>query len=212
MKSAPKPARPPKGKKRKKIGICPQCGYIWETTPDHFLHCQKELSQVVFITPPKKTKKQMYEAACDQLCRMIVEWRDGCICVLVGIDGGKCSTIPNWGHVIPQNGSAYLVYNLSNSFRQCSAHNIIHAQVNPLLYPQWYGMKFGNRAKEMLSQAQIDHRNEGLNENELFSKLVELSDLYDMRHSFGTATLEEKVEAGFYGDIIREAWIKDGRI
>lgn len=211
MPAVPKPVRKPKEKKPKGKTICIQCGFIARGSKgEHFPHCPQEFGTITVRTG--KTDKQMRELACDELCRRIVEWRDGVTCVLADIDGGKCSTIPNWGHVIPQNGSAYLVYNLSNSFRQCSAHNIIHAQVNPLLYPQWYGMKFGNRAKEMLSQAQIDHRNEGLNENELFSKLIDLSDLYDMRHSFGTATLEEKVEAGFYGDIIREAWIKEGRI
>lgn len=208
MPPAPKPTRPPKGKKRYKIGVCPQCGYIWKTTPEHFLHCQKELDQIAFIVPPKKTKKQMYEAACDQLCRLITEWRDGCKCV---INNKDCGRVSQWGHIIPQNYSAILVYELSNSARQCDSHNIMHRHIQEPYY-NWLKGTFGATAYRMLFEAWEENRGKHYNERELFDKLVELSDLYDMRHSFGSATIEEKVEAGFYGDIIREAWIKDGRI
>lgn len=156
----------------------------------------------------------MYKEALDSLCRLITIWRDGCTCVLADVDGGKCSQVSNWGHVIPQGGSAFLVYELSNSFRQCSSHNKIHDDVNPLIYSEWYAAKWGKRALAMLSQAQIDHRD---NENDystadLRNMVITYSDLYDMRYSFSSSTIQDKVEAGFYGSIIREAWIKEGRI
>ena len=64
----------------------------------------------------------------------------------------------------------------------------------------------------MLKQAQIEHPIDTRTEDDLWNTLIELSDLYDMRYGFSVSTLEEKVQAGFYGPIIREAWIKEGRI
>ena len=154
----------------------------------------------------------MYESALDVICRAFVEWRDGVICVLSDVDGAACSTIPNWSHVIPQGGSAVLVYEPSNWFRGCSAHNIIHDKVNPEIYLEWYRDTFGSLALRMLKQAQIDNRGKHLNDSQLFDRLNELNEFYSMRYSFGSATKEEKVIAGYYGSIIREAWIKEGRI
>lgn len=212
MKPMPKPTKAdrPKKSKPKSKGICPQCGFIFQGAEQHFPHCQREIKVKVFYK--NKTKKQMYEAALYQLCRLIAEWRDGCTCVLADVDGKACSIVPNWGHVIPQGGSAFLVYEPSNWFRQCSAHNIIHDKVNPLIYTEWYAATWGRQALQMLKQAQIDNRNHGLNEMDLWNKLIELSDLYDLRHGFSSSSIAEKVEAGFYGTIIREAWIKEGRI
>ena len=211
MPAAPKPPKKAKGKKPKSKGICPQCGFIFRgRTAEHFQHCQKDMSPIIFIK--NKTDKQMYEAACDLICRLLVEWRDGLTCVLVNVDGKVCSPVPNWGHVIPQNGSASLVYELSNSFRQCSSHNMIHDKANPEIYLEWYRSTWGALALRMLKQSQIDNRGLHLNDGQLREKLNELNELYDMRWSFGTASLEEKVQAGFYGNIIREAWTKEGRI
>jgi len=208
---APKPIRKPKAKKPKGKTICVQCGFIARgASAEHFPHCQKELGTITVRTG--KTDKQMRELACDELCRWIVEWRDGVTCVLADMDGSKCSNIPNWGHVIPQGGSAMLVYELSNSFRQCSAHNIIHAKINPLLYGKWYREKWGKTAYDMLEAAQRENVGEHLNAEDLHNTLIELSDLYELRHTFSAASLADKVEAGFYGGIIKEAWIKDGRI
>ena len=206
----PKPGRAKKAKSHMR-GVCLQCGFIWDTTPEHFPYCPKELGDIRFRSKPYKTKTQIYKMALDQICRNLVEWRDGVTCVLAEVDGSKCSNVPNWGHVIPQGGSTFLVYEPSNWFRQCSAHNKIHDKVNPLIYTEWYRHKWGNTALEMLKQAQIDNRAVDWNDRDYFDWLIELSELYDMRHAFGSATIEQKVTAGFYGTIIREAWIKDGR-
>jgi len=206
--SKPKPTKKDRPKKAKPTkGICPQCAYIFRGTPEHYPHCQKEIPVIVFRK--NKTDRQMYKEALDSLCRLITTWRDGCTCVLSEVDGGKCSNVSQWGHVIPQGGSAYLVYELSNSFRQCSSHNKIHDDVNPLIYPDWYANKWGSRALKMLKDAQ---RHEDYETAELRDMVITYSDLYDMRFSFSSSTLADKVEAGFYGSIIREAWIKEGRI
>lgn len=211
MPPAPKPVRKPKIKKPKGKTICIQCGFIVRgTKAEHFPHCLKEFGAITVRTG--KTDKQMRELACDELCRRIVEWRDGVVCVLADIDGSKCSAIPNWGHVIPRGGSAMLVYELSNSFRQCSAHNIIHDKINPLLYGKWYQAKWGKRAHDMLEAAQRENIGKHLSAEDLHNTLVELSDLYDLRWSFAGASIEDMVASGFYGTIIQVAWIKDGRI
>jgi len=212
-RTKPKPPLKTKGKKRGHIrGVCPQCGFIWETQPAHFPHCQKELDQIRFMSKPYKTKTQIYKMALDRLCQLITEWRDGCKCVLEESDGVRCGNVSQWGHVIPQNSGSFLVYELSNSFRQCNSHNMIHDKRNPDIYFSWYAAKWGHKAKDMLNQAWKENIGVDWSDVDYWNKLIELSDLYEMRYSFGTATLEEKVEAGFYGSIIREAWIKDGRI
>lgn len=208
LRPAPKPAPLVKAnKRRKKTGICPQCGFIWKEQETHYQHCQREMKSLTFLKP--KSKRQLYNEAMDHLCRLIVEWRDGCTCVIAD---SKCSNIPNWGHVIPQGGCATLVHNLSNSFRQCSSHNKIHDKINPLIYSEWYRSRWGSLALEMLKQAQVDNPIDTRTEMDLWNTLIELSDLYDMRYGFSVSSIEEKVEAGFYGPIIREAWINEGRI
>ena len=209
----PKPVRAAKKTKTGYMrGICPQCGFIWDSTPLHYPHCGKELDQIRFRSKPAKTKTQIYKMALDRLCQLITEWRDGVTCVLASTDGARCGKISQWGHVIPQNNGAFLVYELSNSFRQCDTHNLIHDKRNPDIYFSWYAQKWGHRAKDMLNQAWKDNIGIKWSDEDYRNKLIELSDLYDMRWGFGNATLEEKVEAGFYGNIIREAWIKEGRI
>ncbi len=212
MPAKPKPTKAdrPKKSKNHKRGICPQCGYIWQTTPEHYPHCPKELDQIAFIKP--KTKTQMYKAALDRLCQLITTWRDGCKCVLEDVDGVHCGSVSQWGHVIPQNNGAFLVYELSNSFRQCDSHNLIHDKRNPDLYFSWYASKWGHKAKDMLNKAWRENVGIQWNETDYWNRLIELSDLYDMRYSFGSASLEDKIEAGFYGTIIRDAWIKEGKI
>lgn len=211
----PKP-KPTKGmrlkakKKPKTKGICPQCAFIFRGQEEHYPHCQKEIP--VIKTIKNKDDRWLYKVALDSLCRLITTWRDGCTCVLVDIDGGKCSHVSNWGHVIPQGGSAFLVYELSNSFRQCSSHNKIHDKINPLIYTEWYGKIWGRRALAMLNQAQLDNRNFDYDTADLRNMVITYSDLYDMRHSFSSSTIEDRVQAGYYGSIIREAWIKEGRI
>ncbi len=207
----PKPMKAKAKKKTPKVkGICPECAFIFRGTPDHYPFCGRQLPVIVFRK--NKTDRQLYKEALDSLCRLITTWRDGCTCVLADVDGGKCSNQSQWGHVIPQGGSAYLVYELSNSFRQCSSHNKIHDDVNPLIYPSWYKSRFGGLALEMLKQAQIDNRNKDYDTEDLRNMVIAYFDLYDMRFSFSSSTTQDKVIAGYYGSIIYEAWIKEGKI
>lgn len=47
---------------------------------------------------------------------------------------------------------------------------------------------------------------------ELWEMRDNLQALYERRFQMNGATLEQLVEAGYYGEIIQEAWRKDGRI
>lgn len=159
----------------------------------------------------QKTNRQKLLNELSNLCREITIWRDGCTCVLSNVDGGRCNSVSQWGHVIPQGGSGYLRHSLSNSFRQCASHNLIHDKINPLIYLNWYRRKFGNKALDMLETESLKPHHK-ITIPELWQMRDNLRHLLDMRHAINGATIEQLVEAGYYGDIIREAWVKEGRI
>lgn len=158
---------------------------------------------------PKKTNRQKLVIEISNLCREITKWRDGCVCVLSGVDG-RCNNVSQWGHVVAQGGSGYLRHNLSNSFRQCGSHNTIH-NYNATIYLNWYRHKFGNKALDMLESASMVTYHK-FSMADLEEMRTNLQNLYALRHEMNGATLPQLVNAGFYGDIIKEAWIKDGKI
>ena len=127
------------------------------------------------------------------------------------IHGSGCGQISQWGHVIPQGQSAWLVYELSNSFRQSNSCNTIHARINAP-YFDWYEETWGRLAFRMLKDEWKKYKGIDYSTAELRDMVISYFDLYDMRHSFSTSTKGEKIEAGYYGNIIKEAWIKEGRI
>lgn len=159
----------------------------------------------------KKTNRQKLIIELSNLMRELTTWRDGCICVLSEVDGGRCSEVSQWGHVIPQGGSGYLKHSLSNSFRQCSSHNKIHDKINPLLYINWYRHKFGSLATDMLDEASKKTYHI-FSIQDLIDMRDNLKQLIENRYSMNGASLAELVDAGYYGEIIREAWIKEAKI
>lgn len=144
------------------------------------------------------------------MCRQLTIWRDGCVCVLSSVDGGRCNEVSQWGHVVAQGGSGYLKHSLSNSFRQCASHNIIHNE-NPLIYINWYRRQFGNKALELLEEAsKITYYKFSI--PELWEMRDKMKSLIEQTPYMQGATMEDLVSAGYYGEIIKEAWIKDGKI
>jgi hypothetical protein len=202
--SKPKPAKAKK-KTPKTKSVCVECGEIWRGKEVvHDTDCLKALPVITFRK--NKTDKQMYEAALDHICRIITEWRDGGVmCV---IHDYNCGRISQWGHVVPQGANAYLVYELSNSFRQSDTCNLLHRSVQ-YPYLNWYKRTFGSLAADMLDDARKEHKN-GRNAQELFDLLIRYVEMYFNRHSYHN--MDEKVAAGYYGEIIKEAWVKEGRI
>lgn len=179
MPAAPKPTRPPKGKKRTK--------------------------------PRRKVLEMQIEA----IVKMIVFWRDGGECVEKEIDGGRCGGKMNWGHFIPRSRSKFLKYDLA-TFVQCDSHNLIHDSRKTgggdPIFGLWFTKKFGVFALEKLSEVQREHT-DGKNHTipELEEMLAHYDELYQNRFYVSLDTMS-LVKAGYYGKIIREAWIKEGRI
>lgn len=206
----PKPARVSKAKKRKKNhvhGICPQCGMIFHATkPEHYPTCSGEIP--VIMVRKNQTERQLLCMALDQMCRLLTEWRDGQVCVLK--DDGGCSAGTQWGHVIPQGSSSYLIYDLGNSFRQCETHNISH-RFFQLPYFLWYQKTFGESALLMLKEEWKSHLGYKFGTMELYEKLKTLNELYQNRFSV-ELDIETLVSKGYYGEIIRKSWIETGRI
>jgi len=212
MKSKPKPTRADRPKKNRNHvhGICPNCGVITHgTSPFHNGNCLRE---VEYITVRKnQTERQLLNMALDKMCRELTFWRDGVACVLRNTDGGQCNQVIQWGHVIPQGSSAYLVHNYSNAFCQCGTHNFLHDKKAPMIYLDWYRETFGLTAYKMLKAAGLA-KFEGFGIVDLYEKLADVNNLYSQRYQFGNENMATKIFAGYYGNIIREAWIKDGKI
>lgn len=199
-----------KVKSKKKItSICVDCGSWWRGGKDfeeHGIDCQNELP--VIVKNARKTERQMYQEALDYLMREITKWRDGVRCV---IHGDACGQYSEWGHVIPQGSCSYLVYSLSNSFRQSNTCNQVHRFVQAPYY-DWYKAKFGNLAYKMLVDAWRNSPNGGQSTQKLIELLPNYVELYNNRFSMNGATITELVKANYYGEIIKEAWVKDGKI
>jgi hypothetical protein len=203
----PKPAKSIR-KKKHVHGICPQCGTIFHSkTSEHAPGCEKEIA--VIMVRKRQTDRQLLNMALDQLCRMLTTWRDGCSCVLVKFDGGRCGGVSQWGHVVPQGSCSYLVHELSNSFRQCENHNGIHRFVQ-LPFHVWYKDVFGEAALSLLDKSRQEHVSYKFGIVELREKLAHLNFLYQSRFTVGLR-LKDLVSFGYYGEIIKEAWKKEGK-
>lgn len=204
----PKPSKEARAKKKGHLhGICPECGVIWhDKNFEHAPYCNQEIP-VIWVRK-NQTPTQLVKMALDELCRLITIWRDGCNCV---ISSHECRGDSQWGHLYPQGSNAHLVYELSNSFRQCEGHNSMHRFVQAP-YFLWYQRKFGHRAFDMLEAERLAHPVCEYNITDYKEMQAELSALYLDRHRYTGASIEEKVYGGWYGNIIKEAWVKEGRI
>lgn len=201
----PKPKPEKKPKKTRTKSICVECGTIWRGNDEvHEPGCRNKIKVITFRK--NKTEKQMYEAALDHICGILTNWRDGGVmCVIHDYD---CGQYRNWGHVIPQGANAWLIYELSNSFSQSNTCNLLHRSVQDPYY-RWYKETFGITAYNMLIDAWKTKKS-GRNAHELFELLIEYVRLWNYR--FYAETIADKVATGYYGKIIKEAWIKDGKI
>lgn len=140
----------------------------------------------------KKLEKQL-EAASKEL----VIWRDGDKCVLSGMDGGRCNGVLQWGHLIPQKTSPWLVYAIGNTFRQCQSHNVLHYYRDPI-FGVWYASTFGAEAWRKISQEHRDHIKIARKIWELEEMLEHYQYMLDNRPALHTFDL--LVELGYYGE------------
>ena len=163
------------------------------------------------VIPRRKQLEQQLEA----IVKLIVFWRDGCQCVEHEIDGGRCGGKLNWGHFIPRSRSKYLKYDLA-TFVQCDSHNLIHDSRKTGGGDPIFGLSFvqtfGVAALEALSKAQREHIDGKVQTIlELEELLTHYDDLYQCQY-FVNTDIPSRIAAGYYGEIIKNAWIKEGRI
>jgi len=162
---------------------------------------------------PRKTRKPPRKALMrklDAICRQIVAWRNE-TCVEADMDGCHCGGVLQWGHVIPQGQSSWLKHDLSNSARQCAYHNLRHKYGDPI-YFIWYAARFGTKSLIALREVSAAQAGKKRTIPELEEQLAALTRLYEERFSHGTDTLAELVEAGYYGEVVRDVWVKEGRV
>lgn len=164
---------------------------------------------------PKKPKpsiprRKVILGQIEAIVRQIVFWRDGMQCVEVEIDGVRCGGSLQWGHFIARQQSGWLKYDLA-TFCQCRNHNNLHDKGAQTMHV-WFVEKFGTGAQAALELAAREHANGKQRPiYELEEMLAHYDALYDAHFSV-TAELSELVEKGYYGQIIRDAWIKEGRL
>lgn len=207
----PKPVRDSRKKKPVKriTSVCVDCGAWWRGGSSgeyHLPDCEGELP--IIVKHEHKTELQMVEIALEELCKLITIWRDGVMCV---IHDGNCGTQSHLGHVIPRAKSRYLKYSFSNVFRQSDKCNELHRFVQHPYY-RWYEGKFGRKALDMLEEARLNAPKDGYSTVELWDFRAEYAMMYHNRHSYPVHDTAELVKDGYYGTVIRDAWIKEGRI
>lgn len=99
---------------------------------------------------------------------------------------------------------------MGNVYWGCGSHNLLDKWGDPIL-GIWVQDTFGAGAVLALRNEAKAHTNKKRTEYELEEMLAGYDLLYQSRYTtdLDTASL---VAAGFYGDIIKGVWLKEGRI
>lgn len=155
---------------------------------------------------PAAQRRKKLEAQLKAIVIQIIFWRDGQECVQKN-DGG-CGNGLMWGHYIAQGQSAWLRYDLGNVFVQCGNHNLkdFHGDKS---YATWFHNTFGSTAAAMLDEEKNFHsgKSKQRTEQELEALLAHYDELYQNRF-YVDFSLPSLIEAGYYGEIIKEACTK----
>jgi len=159
------------------------------------------------VMPRRKQLAQQIE----DIVRLIVFWRDGSECIEKELDGVRCGGCLQWGHYIPRQQSRWLKYDLGNSFPQCRNHNNLHDKGAQTM-GVWFGATFGTPAALAMEAERDAHRNKPQKTiPELEEMLTHYDDLYQRRY-FVDTDIPSRIAAGYYGDVIKNTWIKEGRL
>ena len=157
-----------------------------------------------------KPRRKILEMQLEAMVKQIVFWRDGSECVERGIDGGRCNSVLQWGHFIPRHQSRHLKYDLA-TFCQCGSHNYLHDKGAQTM-GVWFTQTFGATAAFEIDRIAREHANtKQPTIQELEDLLVYYDELYQGR-KFVKLELNSLVAAGYYGEIIKSAWMQDGRL
>jgi hypothetical protein len=152
-----------------------------------------------------KPRRKVLEGQLEAICKLIVFWRDGAVCVERGIDGVRCGGGLQWGHYIPRKQSSWLKYHLGNTFAQCRNHNNLHDKGSQTM-AAWFGKTFGAKAQLALENERNFARSQNLKHTipQLETMLAHYDELYQNRY-FVELDTESQIEAGYYGEVIKEA-------
>ncbi len=153
-----------------------------------------------------KPRSKILKAQLEAICKQIVFWRDGAECVEKNIDGVRCGGGIQWGHFIPRSQSAWLIYEIGNTFAQCRDHNGLHkhgAQTMAI----WFCDYFGAEVAKALEAERDAHRKQDRNVVELEELLAHYDELYQNRY-YVTPERDALIRAGYFGEVIKRAWEK----
>jgi len=169
-----------------------------------------EVMSAIYPCPkPAREKKQrkatprrkVLEGQLEAIVKMIVFWRDSQMCVQQATDGARCGNGLTWGHYIAQKQSAWLRYDLGNSFCQCGNHNLLDFHGDKS-YATWYTATFGQVAAEaMQAEARAHSGKPQRTIQELEMMLAQYDTLYQDRF-FAPEEIGGRVAAGYYGTVI----------
>jgi hypothetical protein len=158
---------------------------------------------------PSKSKRKILEVQLEALSKLIVHWRDGAMCVERHIDGTRCGGGIQWGHYIPRNESAWLKFDLGNTYSQCRDHNGLHKHGSQTM-GVWFVKEFGQHVADAMQAERSAHRNQDRKTWELEEMLARFEQLYQDRFYAPLDDLQAMIAAGYYGEVVKDAVFKDG--
>ena len=150
--------------------------------------------------PVEKRRKRL-EKQIEDIIKLIIFWRDGQVCVMGKIDGGRCGNGLMWSQVIAQKQSSWLRIDLGNVVCGCGNHNLLDFHGDKTL-TLWFVSTFGVPALQALQSASRENSGKKRTEAELETLLAHLDDLYQNRFT-ADLTIGGLVMGGYYGEIIK---------
>jgi hypothetical protein len=150
--------------------------------------------------PVEKRRKKL-EKQIEDIIKLIIFWRDGQVCVMGNIDGGRCGNGLMWSHVIAQKQSSWLKLDLGNVVCGCGNHNLLDFRGDKTL-TLWYCQTIGVEALQVLQHTARLYSGTKRTEEELELLLAHYDNLYQNRFTVDL-DLQSLIKAGFYGEIVR---------
>lgn len=151
---------------------------------------------------PMGKRKKRVEKQLEALTKLLIAWRDGQECVMRG--RGKCGNGMMWNHLVSQNSSAWLRYDLGNVFWGCGVHNYEDYHGSTVM-PAWYADTFGQAALSAMDLERITHNKQKHSLTELEDMLAHYDELYQNRYTVNL-DIASLVKAGYYGEIVKNTY------
>lgn len=172
--------------------------------------CPKPEKQKRKPRPAKlPTRYEILEQQVEDTIKLIICWRDSQECVMKDIDGGRCGNGLMWNHYIAQKQSHWMKYDLGNAYWGCGNHNLLDKNGDPTL-KIWVQKTFGTSVVLALQAEARAHSGNKLQrtEQDLEALRAHYDQLYQDRFFVGT-DIPSRIKAGYYGKIIKGAWVAE---